>query len=139
MLYTLDYVTQIKLTNISVTLLYVAYIACISSSCLLPPACNNATYPFLQKKLLTMANKRIQLYASESVIEEFYEAIAANDARKLQRVHIPKSDVFYVRAAIEADTGVRYTLDHVERAMYLEGHLTKYEVLDPSRKRDGVG
>ena len=86
-----------------------------------------------------MRNKRIQLYASENVIEEFYDAIADNDVRKLQRVHIPKSDVFYVRTAIEADTGVRYTLDHVERAMYLEGHLTKYEVLDPSRKRDGVG
>lgn len=86
-----------------------------------------------------MRNKQIKLYASESVIEEFYEAIAANDVRKLQRVHIPKSDVFYVRAAIEADTGVRYTLDHVERAMYLEGHLTKYEVLDPNRERDNVG
>ena len=47
--------------------------------------------------------------------------------------------MFYVRAAIEADTGVRYTLDHVERAMYLEGYLTKYEVLDPDRKRDDVG
>jgi|TARA_R110000744_G_scaffold13875_4_gene39989 hypothetical protein len=86
-----------------------------------------------------MSNKRIQLYASENVIEEFYDAIADNDARKLQRVHIPKSDVFYVRTAIEADTGVRYTLDHVERAMYLEGYLTKYEVLDPGRERDNVG
>jgi len=98
-----------------------------------------ARTPFSPKKLLTMRNKRIQLYASENVIEEFYEAIAANDARRLQRVHIPKSDVFYVRAAIEADTGVRYTLDHVERAMYLEGHLSRNEVLDPDRERDGVG
>ena len=86
-----------------------------------------------------MPIKRIQLYASENVLEEFYEAIASNDSRKIRRVHIPKSDVFYVRNAIEADTGVRYTLDHVERAMYLEGHLTRYEVLDPDRKRDGVG
>ena len=86
-----------------------------------------------------MPLKRIQLYASENVLEEFYEAIASNDSRKIRRVHIPKSDVFYVRNAIEADTGVRYTLDHVERAMYLEGHLTRYEVLDPDRKRDGVG
>ena len=51
------------------------------------------------------------------------------------RVHIPKSDVFYVRAAIEAQTGVRYTLDHVERAMYLEGHLSRNEVFEPDRKR----
>ena len=54
----------------------------------------------------------------------------------MQKIHIPKSDVFYVRAAIEADTGVRYSLDHVERAMYLEGHLKRYEVLDPDRERD---
>lgn len=86
-----------------------------------------------------MRNKRIQLYASEAVIEEFYSAIADQDSRKLQRIHIPKSDVFYVRAAIEADTGVRYTLDHVERAMYLEGMLDRKDVLDPDRKRDGVG
>jgi hypothetical protein len=45
------------------------------------------------------------------------------------------SDVFYVRAAIEADTGVKYTLDHVERAMYLEGHLSRNDVLDPDRPR----
>ena len=83
-----------------------------------------------------MRNKRIQLYASDNVIEEFYDAIAANDSRKLRRIHIPKSDVFYVRAAIEADTGVRYTLDHVERAMYLEGHLKRAEVLDPDRERE---
>ena len=86
-----------------------------------------------------MRNKQIQLYASDSVIEEFYKAIADRDSRKLRRIHIPKSDVFYVRAAIEADTGVRYTLDHVERAMYLEGFLDKHEVLDPERKRKGIG
>ena len=57
----------------------------------------------------------------------------------MDRVHIPKSDVFYVRTAIEADTGVKYTLDHVERAMYLEGHLKKYEVLDPERERPNIG
>ncbi len=79
--------------------------------------------------------KRIQLYASENVLEEFYKALATNDSRALQRVHIPKSDVFYVRAAIEADTGIRYSLDHVERAMYLEGHLPRRDVLDPDRKR----
>ena len=86
-----------------------------------------------------MRNKHIQLYASDNVIEEFYEAIAANDSKRLRRIHIPKSDVFYVRAAIEADTGIRYTLDHVERAMYLEGMLKRNEVLDPDRERDGIG
>ena len=83
-----------------------------------------------------MSNNRIQLYASEDVIEEFYRALASGDPNRLHRVHIPKSDVFYVRAAIEADTGKRYTLDHVERAMYLEGMLDRRDVLDPDRERD---
>ena len=80
--------------------------------------------------------KRIQLYASENVLEEFYKDLARNDSRALQRVHIPKSDVFYVRTAIEANTGERYTLDRVERAMYLEGMLNRREVLDPDRQRE---
>ena len=79
--------------------------------------------------------KDVKLYATESVIEDFYDALVSNNSRRLQQVHIPKSDVFYVREAIYQDTGVRYSLDHVERAMYLEGHLTRYEVLDPDRKR----
>ena len=79
--------------------------------------------------------KDVQLYATDRVIEEFYEALASNDTRSLQKVHIPKSDVFYVRRAIYEDTGVWYTLDHVERAMYLEGYLHRNEVLDPDRER----
>lgn len=86
-----------------------------------------------------MRRKPVQLYASDSVIEEFYSAIAKQDSRAIRRIHIPKSDVFYVREAILQDTGVKYTLDHVERAMYLEGHLTRHEVLDPDRERDGIG
>ena len=80
--------------------------------------------------------KRVKLYASEDVLTEFYVALADNDSRRLRQVHIPKSDVFYVRTAIEGDTGVRYTLDRVERAMYLEGMIDKRDVLDPNRKRD---
>ena len=83
-----------------------------------------------------MRNKTVQLCASENVIEDFYNALASNNTRSFNKVHIPKSDVFYVREAIRNDTGVTYTLDHVERAMYLEGHLTKYEVLDPDRERN---
>ncbi len=82
-----------------------------------------------------MPSKPIKLYACENILDEFYSALARNDARAFQRVHIPMSDVFYVRAAIEADTGKRYTLDHVERAMYLEGMLDRKDVLDPDRKR----
>jgi len=83
-----------------------------------------------------MRDKTVQLCASESVIEDFYSALASNNTRAFNKVHIPKSDVFYVREAIRNDTGVMYTLDHVERAMYLEGHLTRYEVLDPDRERN---
>ena len=80
-------------------------------------------------------SKRIKLYASDSVLEEFYSALADSNSYKLRRIHIPRSDVFYVRAAIEADTGVKYSLDHIERAMYLEGMLSRNDVLDPDRKR----
>ena len=86
-----------------------------------------------------MSSKPVQLYADDNILEEFYSALADNSTKRIRRIHIPRSDVFYVRAAIEADTGVRYTLDHVERAMYLEGHLKRHEVLDPGRKRPGVG
>lgn len=77
-----------------------------------------------------------KLYASETILEDFYSALVDGNEAKLRRVHIPRSDVFYVREAIHQDTGVRYTLDRVERAMYLEGHLSRYDVLDPDRKRD---
>lgn len=79
--------------------------------------------------------KKVKLYASEDVLTEFYTALADKSSNRLQQVHIPKSDVFYVRNAIFETKGEWYTLDHVERAMYLEGHLTRYEVLDPDRKR----
>lgn len=83
--------------------------------------------------------KPVKLYAVDNVIEKFYEALLSNNSRSFDKIHIPKSDVFYVRAAIESDTGVRYTLDHVERAMYLEGWIERKDVLDPDREREGVG
>ena len=83
-----------------------------------------------------MKKQRVQLWESESVIEDFYNALASNNSYAMKRVHIPKSDVFYVREAIYNRTGELYTLDHVERAMYLEGHLDSNEVLDPDRERE---
>ena len=82
-----------------------------------------------------MKKKRVQLCQSESVLEDFYNALASNNSYAMRKVHIPKSDVFYVREAIYNRTGEWYTLDHVERAMYLEGHLRADEVLDSKRKR----
>ena len=83
-----------------------------------------------------MDKKPVQLYTSENVLEEFYRALIDNNPRAASRVHIPKSDVFYIREAIKCNTGVKYTLDHVERAMYLEGWLSRQEVLDPDRERE---
>ena len=85
-----------------------------------------------------MSKNKVKLYATESVIEEFYRTLANTNSRGVNKVHIPKSDVFYIRRAIYEKTGKWYTLDHVERSMYVEGHLTKYEVLDPDRKRQFV-
>ena len=80
--------------------------------------------------------QRRNIYSSDKVLEEFYKALASKDEGRLRRVHIPRSDVFYVREAIFQDTGVKYSLDRIERAMYLEGMLSKYDVFEPNRKRD---
>ena len=67
-----------------------------------------------------MTQKSVNLYIPENMLDAFYDAIRNN---KLSSLHIPHSSVFYVRAAIEAKTGVRYTLKHVENAMKHEGML----------------
>ena len=76
-----------------------------------------------------------KMYISENVLEEFYSALADQDEAKLRRCHIPLSTVFYVRERIFQDTGVKYTLDHVERAMYLEGLIDAKDVYKPHIKR----
>ena len=82
-------------------------------------------------------SKQIKLYASDSVLEEFYSALASNDVRAFQRVHIPRSEVFYTRAHLqEVFPDRELTLDYVERIMYLEGLLERKDVLDPDRERD---
>ena len=79
---------------------------------------------------------KTKLYSSDKVIEEFYKALASRDEGKLRRVHIPRSDVFYVREKIHQDTGIKYSLDRIERAMYLEGMLSASDVFEPNRKRE---
>ena len=46
--------------------------------------------------------KSVKLETPENILDSFYDAIRTN---KLKNLHIPHSSVFYVRAAIEADTG----------------------------------
>ena len=76
------------------------------------------------------------MYTSDSVLEEFYLALASEDEGRLRRVHIPRSDVFYVREKMYQDTGIKYSLDRIERAMYLEGMLNASDVFEPNRKRE---
>lgn len=78
----------------------------------------------------------MQIYSDEDVLGEFYKALADGDPNRLRRVHIPRSDVFYVRRAYYQDTGNWETLDRIERAMFLEGHLRASDVFEPERKRD---
>ena len=77
-----------------------------------------------------------KMYSSDTVLEEFYLALANEDEGRMRRVHIPRSDVFYIREKIYQDTGIKYSLDHVERAMYLEGLLEARDVFEPRRKRE---
>jgi len=78
----------------------------------------------------------MQIYSSENVIEEFYKALASGDPSRMRRVHIPRSDVFYIRRAYYESTGNWETLDKIERCMYLEGMLSSSDVFEPKRKRD---
>lgn len=68
-----------------------------------------------------MKKKSVKLY-TDNVIEEFYKAVVNNN---LERLHIPHSDVFYVRAAVEAHYGRKFTLKEVEEAMIAEGWIPK--------------
>ena len=66
-----------------------------------------------------MTKKKKKVYLNDnSVLEDFYRAIHHN---ALDGLHIPHSDVFYVRAAVENSTGIRYPLQQIETAMKAEG------------------
>ena len=64
-----------------------------------------------------MAKKSVKLY-TDIVLEAFYHAIRTNS---LDKLHIPHSDVFYVRNAVEAFYGRKFSLKQVEDAMKAEG------------------
>ena len=64
-----------------------------------------------------MAKKSVKLY-TDNVLDACYEAVRTNS---LHSLHIPHSDVFYVRQAVEAHYGRSFTLKHVENAMRAEG------------------
>jgi len=64
-----------------------------------------------------MAKNSVKLY-TDNVLTAFYDAIKNNT---LDKLHIPHSDVFYVRQAVEAHYGRKFTLKEVEDAMKAEG------------------
>jgi len=65
-----------------------------------------------------MAKKSVQLY-TDNVLDAFYNAIHSNS---LERLHIPHSDVYYVRTALDAKFYPRtFTLKETEDYMRLEG------------------
>ena len=79
-----------------------------------------------------MRKKSVKLYNYTSVLDEYYNVLLSKKGiSKLKKMHIPVSDVFYVQKAIEMNTGVKYSLVHVDRAMYLEGLLRASDVLAP--------
>jgi hypothetical protein len=53
-----------------------------------------------------------------SVASDVFKALHRN---QLDSLHIPHSDVYYVRAALEKRTGYYFPLDVVEKAMRDEG------------------
>ena len=66
---------------------------------------------------LTMRKKSVKLY-TDNVLKTFYRAVRTN---RLDKLHIPHSDVFYVRQAVEAHYGRSFSLKEVEEAMIAEG------------------
>lgn len=74
-------------------------------------------------------------HPQDNIISQFYLAIASDDIRGLSKMHIPRSEVFYIREKYYQDTNNWESLDRIERSMYLEGMLQEDDVLDPKRQR----
>ena len=71
-----------------------------------------------------MAKKSVKLY-TDNVLDAFYNAIRTNT---LDRLHIPHSDVFYVRNALDTKFFPRtFTLKQTEDYMRMEGWTERNE------------
>jgi|TARA_R110000764_G_scaffold136262_1_gene224163 uncharacterized protein HemY len=82
-----------------------------------------------------MDNINSEPKATEDILGTFFKALAGNDIKALQTMHIPRSEVFYIRQKYYQDTGEWVSLDRMERSMYLEGLIDGREVHEPKRKR----
>ena len=66
-----------------------------------------------------MTKKSVKLNYDDNILHKTYNSVLKHG--DFRAVHIPHSSVHYIRALIERDTGVRYSLSHVENAMKAEG------------------
>ena len=66
--------------------------------------------------------------AEQDFLGQFYKALASKSGDRLGKIHIPLSDVFYIREKIKNDKGITYSLAHIEWALYVEGHLEEKDV-----------
>lgn len=72
--------------------------------------------------------KKVQL-RDKFVLEDFYTAVRNN---RLDSIHVPHSDVFFVKAAMENRLGLEFKLVDVEAAMRAEG-WNESRVLKPNK------
>jgi hypothetical protein len=71
------------------------------------------------ESFVPLTRKRKTIYLRDKhVLEDFYQAVRTN---RLDSVHVPHSDVFFVRAALRERTGQMFPLQAVEAAMRKEG------------------
>jgi hypothetical protein len=76
------------------------------------------------------SNTKKTLLRDNYVLEDFYQAVQSG---RLDSVHVPHSDVFFVKAAMEHKLPhMKFTLEDIERAMRLEG-WSESRVLKPKR------
>tara|TARA_A100001011_G_scaffold267455_1_gene276499 strand:+ start:1152 stop:1361 length:210 start_codon:yes stop_codon:yes gene_type:complete len=66
-----------------------------------------------------MTKKSVKLNNKKSILEQVYDSLYKYG--DIRNVKIPHSDVYYVRAALEARMGEKLTLERVEKAMRAEG------------------
>jgi hypothetical protein len=77
----------------------------------------------------------MKYFSSDQVIEEFYRNLLKDESSAM-RVHIPRSDVFYIRRAYFEATGNWESLDRIERSMLKEGLLEARDCFEPNKVRD---
>ena len=76
----------------------------------------------------TRKRKKVQL-RDNYVLEDFYMAVRNN---RLDSIHVPHSDVFFVKYAMEDRLKMKFTLKDIEAAMRAEG-WNESRVLKPKR------